>query len=64
MHLSWLVLVHLCCVFLVILVFKGIFVCFQILRTMYARRCILEPFGAKLGLEWLVHVWSKRNGRS
>ena len=33
MRLSWLVLVHLCRVSLVILMFKVIFVCFQILWT-------------------------------
>ena len=50
MRLSWLVLVHLCRVSLVILMFKVIFVCFQILWTKYARRCILEAFGACFGL--------------
>ncbi|EKB43275.1 hypothetical protein B857_03967 [Solibacillus isronensis B3W22] len=50
MRLSWLVLVHLCRVSLVILMFKVIFVCFQTLSTKYARRCILEAFGACFGL--------------
>ena len=64
MLLNWLVLVHFCYVSLVILVFKAIFVCFQIPRTKYARRCILEPFGAKLGLEWITYVWCKEDGRN
>ena len=29
-----------------------------------AKRCILEHFGAKLDLEWIAYVWSKRNGRN
>ncbi|KAB2604796.1 hypothetical protein D8674_037918 [Pyrus ussuriensis x Pyrus communis] len=29
-----------------------------------ARRCILEPFGAKLDLEWIAYAWNKRNGRT
>ena len=33
--------------------------CFQVLRPKDARRCILELFGAKLGLEWLSHNWSQ-----
>ena len=41
---------HLRCISLVILVFKVIFVCFQTLSTKYARRCILEAFGACFGL--------------
>ena len=63
MRLSWLVLVHLCRVSLVILMFKVIFVCFQILWTKYARRCILEYFGAKLSLECMSDIWAKVDGR-
>ena len=47
MLLIWLVLVPLSCVYLVILVFKVTFVCFQVLRPKCAKRSKMEPFGAK-----------------
>ena len=28
-----------------------------------ARKCILEHFGAVLGLEWIAYLWSKVDGR-
>lgn len=51
MRLNWLVLMHLCCFSLVSLVFKVIFVQFQVLLSKYAKMSILELLGAKLGLE-------------
>ncbi|RXH78730.1 hypothetical protein DVH24_002248 [Malus domestica] len=32
-----------------------------VLRTKYANICILEPFGAVLGMEWIAYAWSKVN---
>ncbi|KAM1100544.1 hypothetical protein ACFX2B_006923 [Malus domestica] len=63
MRLSWLVLVHLCRVSLVILMFKVIFVCFQTLSTKYARRCILEAFGACFELEMDSKCMGQVDGR-
>ncbi|RXH99728.1 hypothetical protein DVH24_021530, partial [Malus domestica] len=35
-----------------------------VLRTKYANMCILEPFGAVLGMEWIAYAWSKVDGRN
>ena len=53
MRLSGLVLVHLCCYFLVDLVFQAIFVWLQVQRVKEAKKCILVPFEAVLGMEWI-----------
>ena len=59
MRLKWLVLVHLRYVSLVILVLYASFVCFQVLRAQGARKCILRPFGAFLGMDWIAYPWSQ-----
>ncbi|KAB2631818.1 S ribonuclease [Pyrus ussuriensis x Pyrus communis] len=34
----------------------------KVLMAKLARKCILEPFGAVLGINWITYEWSKMDG--
>ena len=54
MHLSWLVLEHLCYVSLVILVFKGIFCVFSYSKGKVCKKMHFGAFWSKIGLGMVV----------
>ena len=54
MRLNWLVLVCLRCVSLVILVFKAIFICLQVLITTLARKVHFGACWINIGLKWIA----------
>ena len=48
---------------MLIIVFKVIFVQFQVLVSKYAKRSNLEHSRAFLGQDWIVQAWRHEDGR-